>query len=126
MFRRIEDIAHGLAHTCRFNGHFKFFYSVAEHSMDVADHLSDEQKLLGLLHDASEAYLADLPRPIKPHLSNYRRLEAAIMAAVADRFELNQVMPALSADTAILTDEAFALMTGDYGGTVTLKGLFHS
>jgi hypothetical protein len=61
----IKDIAHGLAHTCRWNGHTKSFYSVAEHCVRVADRLPKEKKLTGLLHDAEEAYFGDIISPIK-------------------------------------------------------------
>lgn len=61
----IEDIAHSLAHVCRFNGHTRTFYSVADHSIRVAEALPDKLKLWGLLHDAAEAYLGDVVGPIK-------------------------------------------------------------
>ena len=60
----IEDIAHGLSMLCRFSGQCPYFYSVAEHSIYVVHCLPDNLQLEGLLHDASEAYLADLPRPV--------------------------------------------------------------
>ena len=64
----IEDIAHALAMQCRFNGHTKEFYSVAEHSLNVArivNHLTSDPKTVmhALMHDAHEAYLGDLPGP---------------------------------------------------------------
>ncbi|MGN0924702.1 phosphohydrolase [Ectopseudomonas mendocina] len=62
---RIDDICHGLAHVCRFNGQTRHHYSVAQHCLIVADIVPQEHKLAGLLHDATEAYLADIARPIK-------------------------------------------------------------
>lgn len=62
---RIDDICHGLAFVCRFNGQTRHHYSVAQHSLIVADIVPQEHKLAGLLHDATEAYLADIARPIK-------------------------------------------------------------
>ena len=67
---RIEDIAHALAHQCRFSGHTIEHYSVAEHSVRVSGLLEDRGypyrvQMWGLLHDASEAYLIDLPAPVK-------------------------------------------------------------
>src|SRR6266496_1501995 len=62
---QIEDIAHALSNQCRFSGHCKQFYSVAEHSCRVSDLCSYEHQLGGLLHDGTEAYLSDIARPIK-------------------------------------------------------------
>jgi len=61
----IEDIAHGLSHTCRFAGHVPLYYSVAQHSLLVSELLDERTAMWGLLHDASEAYLHDLTRPLK-------------------------------------------------------------
>lgn len=77
----IEDIAQALSMNCRYSGHVKQFYSVAEHSCLLADlvwHQTNDifQAFDTLLHDASEAYLTDVPRPIKPHLINYMDIEA--------------------------------------------------
>lgn len=64
----IEDIAHHLSLICRFAGACKFHYSVAQHSLLVAQHLPPRLKLAGLMHDAAETYLNDLCRPIKPYM----------------------------------------------------------
>jgi len=61
----IEDIAHGLSHVCRFAGHVPLYYSVAQHSLLVSELLDERTAMWGLLHDASEAYLHDLTRPLK-------------------------------------------------------------
>jgi uncharacterized protein len=82
----IEDIAHGLSNVCRFAGHTPKFYSVAEHSIAVAHMCSRENKLAGLLHDASEAYLGDIPSPYKKHIVGYREAEDRFMKAIASKF----------------------------------------
>lgn len=89
-----QDIAHALSQLCRFGGHCLRFASVAEHSVYVSRAVSPEHALWGLLHDASEAYLVDIPRPIKRFLPDYARWEEALLAAVAARFFLPWPMPA--------------------------------
>lgn len=109
----IEDIAHSLSLQCRFNGHCRTFYSVAEHSVRVADQLpTPELRLWGLLHDASEAYLSDLPRPLKQRLPEYREAEDRLMRTVADRFGLAWPMPreVRETDDRLLVTEARDLM----------------
>jgi len=80
----IRDIAHSLAYTCRYTGHSKRFYSVAEHSLFVSYLAADP--LAGLLHDASEAYITDIASPIKPYLQNYKDLEDMIMGRISAVF----------------------------------------
>ena len=80
----IRDIAHSLAYTCRFGGHTNKFYSVAEHSVLVSYLALDP--LAGLMHDASEAYIADIASPIKDYLVNYREMEYNIMSAIHKQF----------------------------------------
>lgn len=84
----IEDIAHSLANQCRFGGHSSVYYSVAQHcclcSVLVPNHL----KLTALLHDATEAYLVDIPKPLKNQLPNYMRIEHDFMKIIATRYGL--------------------------------------
>jgi hypothetical protein len=82
---RLADIAGGLAHTCRFGGHCRRFYSVAQHSLHVASELADHGprlELLGLLHDAGEAYLGDVPRPVKAEFESFERAEERVLESV--------------------------------------------
>lgn len=82
----IEDIAHGLSHQCRFGGHVKEFYSVAEHCIWMAERATKENELDALLHDASEAYLLDLPKPIKNGLMEYVEVEHDLMTVISKKF----------------------------------------
>src|SRR5690606_8557009 len=82
----IADIAYALANQCRFNGHCSSFYSVAEHSVAVAMLLPQELQLAGLLHDAAEAYLGDIPSPLKQFLPDYDRLETTVITAINEKF----------------------------------------
>lgn len=94
----IADIAHALSLQCRYGGHCGTFYSVAEHSILVAQAVPRKDALWGLLHDASEAYLVDVPRPIKGELGNYYEIEANLMRVICDVFDLPHDMPASVAD----------------------------
>ncbi len=110
----IRDIAHALSMQCRFTGHVKYFYSVAEHCIRVADKCPPADKLWGLLHDAAEAYLVDLARPVKHQaaMQPYRDAEHKIMAAVCARFDLSPTQPqsVTEADHRMLITEAHSLM----------------
>lgn len=97
----IVDIAHGLARQCRFGGHVNDYYSVAEHSVWVAQHLWLQSgdavlALRGLFHDATEAYLVDIPRPIKrrPEFAEYRAAEDRAGAAIFQKLGLPWPLPA--------------------------------
>jgi len=108
----IEDIAHALSLLCRYGGHCKHFYSVAQHSIYVSDLCLNRNKLWGLLHDATEAYLVDLPRPIKWHLPEYRAIEERLQIVIAEKFDLCLTMPieVKRIDNAILACERDQIM----------------
>lgn len=89
----IEDIAHGLAYTCRWGGQCKEFYSVAQHSVEVSYEVPPQLALIALMHDAPEAYIGDVKRPIKDDLANYREIERGIWLAIAERFGLPKCNP---------------------------------
>lgn len=103
----IDDIAHALSLLCRFGGHCLRFYSVAEHCVLLSRIAPEPYKLWALMHDASEAYLVDVPRPLKPFLGGYDEAEDKIMQAIAFRFHLHLGMPdqVKRLDRAILMDE---------------------
>ena len=106
----IEDIAHGLSMLCRFSGQCPYFYSVAEHSIYLVHFLPDNLQLEGLLHDASEAYLADLPRPVKAGLPEYKAIEARVERVIAEKLGLPFPMApeVKAADQALLKHEVFS------------------
>lgn len=108
----IEDIAHSLSNLCRFNGQCLRFYSVAEHSVLVSRFASNSNKLVALMHDASEAYLADIPRPLKKNLSGYVESEEVLMSAIGNKFGFDWPMPdeVKLLDNRILYDEAYQNM----------------
>lgn len=88
----IEDIAHALSNICRYGGHTKYHYSVAQHSLAIAALCDDKQtKLYALLHDASEAYLGDVPRPLKNSgfYQEYKKVEQAMSDAILRSFGLD-------------------------------------
>ncbi len=94
----ITDLAHALSQQCRFGGHTDRFYSVAQHSVAVsrlAAGVEPTAGLWGLLHDASEAYLVDLPQPLKvlPAFAGYRAIEADVQARIYARFGLTGAVP---------------------------------
>lgn len=108
----IEDIAAALSKLCRYGGHCKQFYSVAEHCVLMARAAPDGHRLSALLHDASEAYLSDVIRPIKRHIPQYGVIEAALESAIATRFGLPYPLPAevKRLDNGILADERDQVM----------------
>jgi len=113
----IRDIAWALSHICRFTGHVKKFYSVAQHCCHVCDILPEEFKLQGLLHDAQEAYCQDLAQPLKQYLPQYKEMELRIEKAMAKKFGIQFPMPAVvkTADMVLLVTEMRDLMRGgDY------------
>ncbi len=118
----IEDIAHALSLQCRFTGHTRVFYGVAEHCVRVsrcAEALSfhdfaRENALWGLLHDASEAFLHDIASPIKhqPAFALYRAAEQRLEELIFERYGLTGKRPTVikKADLILLATEARDLM----------------
>ncbi|MGO8377693.1 hypothetical protein ACC745_18530 [Rhizobium ruizarguesonis] len=107
----INDIAQGLSNICRYSGQCKNFYSVAEHSIHVADTV-ESFKLEALMHDATEAFLGDITRPLKQLLPRYKEIEAAVEDAISQRFGLSEhAKPIIkSADLQVLAAEQAELM----------------
>lgn len=112
---RWDDIAHTLSGACRFNGHTRRFYSVAEHSVRVSFGVPEEDALWGLIHDAAEAYIGDIVSPVKRLCPELYVVERALLNVICDKLGLPHDMPAsvLEADERMLATEARQLLTGD-------------
>ncbi len=116
----IADIAHGLSNVCRFAGQSSEFYSVAQHSVLVSRLVSPALAKWGLLHDAAEAYIGDMARPLKRLIPEYKKIEVGIMRAIAFRFDLGWPEPpeVKTADIYALALEGKRFMAGredEYG-----------
>lgn len=108
-----EDIAHALGMLCRYGGHSTVFYSVAEHCVLMSWAVPAEHAAWALLHDATEAYMGDVIRPLKHSMPEYRHAEARLSQCIADRFELPTLEPPVvvhKADSRILLDERAAVL----------------
>jgi len=114
----ILDIAHSLSAICRYGGHTQKFYSVAEHCVLMSYVVPEEDRLWALLHDATEAYVGDMVRPLKVDMPAFCEAEDRVMDAIVARYGLsNSVMPASvhDADTRIIMDEKLAVMAPGEG-----------
>lgn len=108
----IEDIAHSLSMQCRFGGHLKKFYSVAEHCTNAVKLVPEEHRLAALLHDASEAYLLDMPSPIKCRMPEYKAIEKKLMEVIAYKFGFEYPLHPFvkNADVVLLHEEWSSLV----------------
>lgn len=102
----IEDIAHALSLICRGNGHVTTFYSVGQHCLQCAKeararNLPSHLVLAALLHDATECYMSDVPRPMKQLMPIYRQTEARLLDVIYEKF-LGQ--PLTAEETRLLKD----------------------
>lgn len=113
---RVTDIANALSKICRFGGHTNRFYSVAEHSVLVSYVVPPEHAWQALFHDAPEAYVGDVPRPLKRLLgSTYGDLEELSWLAICDALDINPDMheSVKHADNAVLMAEKAQLYPDD-------------
>lgn len=112
----ITDIAHALSLQCRFNGHCKYFYSVAQHSIHVGKLFNESHlRLFGLLHDAAEAYLGDIINPLKEAIPAYKVHEDILQTQIFLVFccrppSYSEQQRIKEADTRLLLTEAKFLL----------------
>jgi 5'-deoxynucleotidase YfbR-like HD superfamily hydrolase len=120
---RLADIAHALSIINRYNGHTKCPYSVAQHSVMVSRLVPEEHALWGLMHDASEAYLGDVARPLKAMLPGYVELEEHVQRTIARVFHLPWPIPpeVKVADNRALMAEKKELVYGDHDWGIEAK-----
>lgn len=117
----IEDITHALSQICRFAGHTEGFCSVATHCLNVERFLEARAyspliRLYGLLHDAAEAYVGDMSRPMKVCCPGFKEIEDGVQKAIYKHFGLAEPTPSIievvkEADDYILTLEARRFMS---------------
>ena len=113
-----RDIAHALSLMTRANGHFPTFFSVAQHSLNCAKEAaarshSERVQLYCLLHDAQEAYISDLTRPVKAHLTKYVVIEKQLQSVIFKAFGLGK------------WEEEEACLTGAVDDAMLYHDFFH-
>ncbi len=122
----IEDIAHGLAYQCRFNGQTSTFYSVAQHSLMVMSLVPATLQFQALLHDAAEAYLGDMVKPLKHLFPEFSVIESRVMEIIGQRYaiDLSHLDPAIKrADLIALATEKRDLMPHSTEAWSYLEGI---
>lgn len=107
----IHDIAHSLSMQCRFNGHIRWFYSVAEHSVNVSNEVDEQYAMAALLHDASEAYIGDLVSPLKAKLPDYQEIEHRLDHTIRRRYQIESYDP-IQDDEVKRADRAMCVLEG--------------
>ncbi len=121
----IKDIAHGLSNVCRYSGQCKTFYSVAEHCYRLSKMFdSSEYKVAALLHDAAEAYMSDVPTPVKYRANGYRETEFEILATISIKFSFTRLFRLMrspefrAAEEKLLSVEVYSLLTSTEAWTL--------
>lgn len=123
----VTDIAHALSNICRFTGHTKQFYSVAEHSVLCSYLVPHEDRMVALMHDAAEAFIGDVSSPLKKLLPDYKAIERRVEEHVFSTLGLPYPFPpsVKKADRIMLRLEQSQLMRNEdrWEGTEDGEGL---
>lgn len=124
------DIGHALSLICRANGHCRNFYSVAQHSLNCTKEArkrgySERLQLACLLHDASEAYISDITRPVKRHLTNYLEVEKKLQRIIFTAYGLSDLTLIKEIDDAMLEYEMETLMNTHVSSGRKLVGQYN-
>ena len=104
----IKDIAHGLSQICRFGGHCRKFYSVAQHSVLISQRVSKEAAYAALMHDAVEFVVGDMTEPLKSKFPDYKILETKLEIIINNIFKIkieNNITEIRAADFRMRTTE---------------------
>lgn len=111
----IEDIARALSNICRYTGHVNEFYSVAQHSVLCCDNAPEGQKWNALMHDAPEAFVGDVSRPLKHLIPGYREIEKRMEFVIFNKYGIVENDLVKRLDREALATEQRDLMpkTGD-------------
>lgn len=121
---QIDDIAHALSMLCRYGGHTRRFYSVAEHSVILSHAVAPENARWALMHDATEAYIGDMVWPLKEEIPQFKEVEEVLMSAICTRFGLPQIQPpqVVEYDRRIVIDERDMLLAPSQLAWPALEG----
>jgi hypothetical protein len=121
----IEDIAHAASQICRFAGHTKHFYSVAQHAVNASMIVAPGFEFDALMHDTAESFTNDIPTPLKVAVPMFKELELRIEAAMAAKFNFAFPLPAevKLVDTQMLGFEKAALLPQDTSQWEMLQGV---